>query len=353
MNFSEILTGILKNNSIVGAISSSVLIILFGFYLRRKGVFKDGTAKILTDVILSASLPALAFNAFMQDINKTSLMQGINLLIWGFAIYIILIFITKLIYIKYNGDKKVVLEILTTFGSTTFFGIPIISAVYGATGVMYASIFNIAYRVFLYSYAYIKMSGIKADKNNIKQMFLNSIVLATFLGMFIWVFQDSLPQITIGEKSYAFLRIDKTAFWLFKPMTYLAALSSPLAWLAIGAKLADISLVEAISSRDSWIYSFIKVLVVPFINLITLYILTVTNILPISFVGLASVIIMMATPTATVAAAYAIKFDKESVLTSNCSLLSTIFSVICMPLWIVVLEIIKSLNIYVSFRRRI
>lgn len=322
MNFSEILTGILKNNSIVGAISSSVLIILFGFYLRRKGVFKDGTAKILTDVILSASLPALAFNAFMQDINKTSLMQGINLLIWGFAIYIILIFITKLIYIKYNGDKKVVLEILTTFGSTTFFGIPIISAVYGATGVMYASIFNIAYRVFLYSYAYIKMSGIKADKNNIKQMFLNSIVLATFLGMFIWVFQDSLPQITIGEKSYAFLRIDKTAFWLFKPMTYLAALSSPLAWLAIGAKLADISLVEAISSRDSWIYSFIKVLVVPFINLIALYILTVTNILPISFVGLASVIIMMATPTATVAAAYAIKFDKESVLTSNCSLLS-------------------------------
>lgn len=346
MNFGEILTGILKNNNIVGAISSSVLIILFGFYLRRKGVFKDGTAKILTDVILSASLPALAFNAFMQDINKTSLMQGINLLIWGFAIYIILIFITKLIYIKYNGDKKVVLEILTTFGSTTFFGIPIISAVYGATGVMYASIFNIAYRVFLYSYAYIKMSGIKADKNNIKQMFLNSIVLATFLGMFIWVFQDSLPQITIGEKSYAFLRIDKTAFWLFKPMTYLAALSSPLAWLAIGAKLADISLVEAISSRDSWIYSFIKVLVVPFINLIALYILTVTNILPISFVGLASVIIMMATPTATVAAAYAIKFDKESVLTSNCSLLSTIFSVICMPLWIVVLEIIKSLNIY-------
>lgn len=347
MNFGEILTGILKNNNIVGAISSSVLIILFGFYLRRKEVFKDSTAKILTDVILSASLPALAFNAFMQDINKTSLMQGINLLIWGFAIYIILIFITKLIYIKYNGDKKVVLEILTTFGSTTFFGIPIISAVYGATGVMYASIFNIAYRVFLYSYAYIKMSGIKADKNNIKQMFLNSIVLATFLGMFIWVFQDSLPQITIGEKSYAFLRIDKTAFWLFKPMTYLAALSSPLAWLAIGAKLADISLVEAISSRDSWIYSFFKVLVVPFINLVALYILTVTNILPISFVGLASVIIMMATPTATVAAAYAIKFDKESVLTSNCSLLSTIFSVICMPLWIVVLEIIKSLNIYI------
>lgn len=45
MNFSEILTEILKNKNIVGAISSSVLIILFGFYLRRKEIFKDSTAK--------------------------------------------------------------------------------------------------------------------------------------------------------------------------------------------------------------------------------------------------------------------------------------------------------------------
>lgn len=346
MNISEIMGSILSNNKIIGAIASSVLIILFGFYLRKKEVLKDSTSKILSDVILSASLPALAFKAFMQDINKNSLAQGINLLIWGFVIYIILIFITKVIYIKYNGDKKVVLEVLTIFGSTTFFGIPIIAAVYGEIGVMYASIFNIAYRVFLYSYGYIKMSGIKADKKNIKQMFLNPIVIATFLGMFVWVFQASLPQVDVGGKSYAFLRIDKTAFWLFKPMTYLAALCSPLAWISIGAKLADISLKEAFSSSESWIYSLIKVIAVPAINIVALYFLTVTNILPVSFVGLATVVIMMATPTATVAAAYAIKFDKEALMTSNCSLLSTVFSVICMPLWIVVLEVLKNMNIF-------
>ena len=130
MNFSEIISSILKNNSIVGAISSSVLIILFGFYLRKTNVLKDGTSKTLSDVILSASLPALAFNSFMQDINKNSLEQGINLLIWGFAIYILLIFLTKVLYIQYKGDKKSVLEVLTIFGSTTFFGIPIVMVNY-------------------------------------------------------------------------------------------------------------------------------------------------------------------------------------------------------------------------------
>ena len=96
MSFNESLSGILSNNNIIGAISSAVLIILFGFYLRKRNIFKDSTAKILTDVILSASLPALAFKSFMQDINKESMMEGINLLIWGFIIYILLIFPYKI-----------------------------------------------------------------------------------------------------------------------------------------------------------------------------------------------------------------------------------------------------------------
>lgn len=350
MNFTDILMNILSNQSIVGAIASATLIILFGYYLRKKAVIDKATAKILSDVILSASLPALAFNSFMQDINTKTLVQGMNLLVWGFAMYIIFIFLSKIFYLKYSGDKEMILRILTVFGSTTFFGIPIIGAVYGPTGVMYASIFNIAYRVFLYSYAYIKISGIKMEKKNIKDMFLNPIVIATFLGMFIWIFQNSLPQVQVMVKdttaNFAFLRIDKTANWLFTPMKYLAALASPLAWLSVGAKLSDISLKDAFTDKTSWYYTIVKIICIPLLNIVILYVLNITNILPISFVGVASVVIMMSTPPATVAAAYAIKFDKEAVLTSNCSLLATVVCVVFMPIWIIILEIIKSLNLF-------
>lgn len=346
--------GIMKtigtNPKIIGAIASSVLIILLGFFLRKKEVFSKTTSKILSGVVLTAAIPALAFDSFMQDINGESLKQGVNLLIWGFAVYIILIFVTQILYIKFNGDKKEVLRVLTIFGSTTFFGIPITQAVYGATGVMYASIFNIAYRAFLYSYGYIKMSGLKMNKDNIKKMISNPIIIATFAGIVIWLFQKSLPQVTVVVEgkaaSYAFLRIDKTALWLFTPLSYLEKLCSPLAWLAIGATLAEISLKDAVSSKDSWYYSFMKVIIVPIINIVMLYVLNVTGILHISFIALAAVVIAMATPTATVAAAYSISFDKEAVVTSNCSFLSTIFSIICMPVWIIVLEVIKQSNIF-------
>jgi len=346
MNIGQLVIETITNEGLMGAIASSVIIILLGFYLRKKGTLNETAAKTLSAVLLSAAIPALAFSAFMQDINPETLRQGANVLIWGILVYILLIAVTKLMYAKYTGDKQDVLRVLTIFGSTTFFGIPIISAIYGAEGAMLAAIFNIGYRIFLYSYGYIKMSGLKIERKNIKTMFLNPIVLATFLGLFIWLIQGYLPQIAVGETTVGFLRVDQTIPWLYRPVIFLSNLASPLAWLSIGATLAEISLEDAAKEKDAWYYTFMKIAIVPFINLVILIILSITGIMPISFVALATMIIMMATPTATVAAAYAIGFDKEAILTSNCSLVSTIVGVAAMPLWIVILEIINALNIF-------
>lgn len=350
----EIIKKTLTDNAIIGAIFSSVTIILLGFYLRKKEIINSSASKVLTKIVLTVSLPALAFTSFMKDINGEQLRQGLSILVWGFAIYILLIPITKIMYAKVKGDKQDVYRVLTIFGSTTFFGTPIVTAVYGAVGTMYSNIFNIAYRVFLYSYAFIKMSGTKMDKENfkknMKEIFLNPIILATFIGLLIWLFQESLPQVGVmvkGEaKNYAFLRIDQTLPWLYKPLTYLSNLASPLAWLSIGATLAEVPFKSAVAQKDAWGYSLIKVIAIPVINLVLLMVLNMTGILPVAFEGVATTVIMMAAPTATVAAAYAISFDREALFTSNCSLLSTVVAVVAMPIWIIALEIIKNLAIF-------
>lgn len=348
--FFDILNTTLTDMTILSAISSTIFIILLGFIARKKEIFNDQVGKILSKVVLTVALPALAFKAFMQDIDPSSLAEGRNVLIWGIAIYIILIVLSKPIFMKFKGDEQDTLRVLTIFGSTTFFGIPIVGAIYGTEGVLYASIFNIGYRIFLYSYGYIKMSGLKMEMKNVKSMFLNPIVLATFLGLFIWLVQGYLPQVTVatetGLTEVAFLRIDQTAPWLFQPMTYLAGIASPLAWLAIGSTLGEVSFKKAAASKTSWFYSFAKVILVPIINIAFLLILTLTNILPVSLVGLGTIVVMMATPTATVAAAYAISFDKDALLASNASLLSTISAVVMMPVWIVIISMLDSLGIF-------
>lgn len=351
MSLLEMITATLTDNKIVSSITSTVFIILLGFFCRKKGIFTAAVGKLLSKVVLTVALPALAFNSFMQDINPTMLKQGTNVLIWGILIYIILIFVSKPFFLSYDKDKQDVLRVLTIFGSTTFFGIPIVGAIYGPTGVMYSSIFNIGYRIFLYSYGYIKMSGLKMELKNLKTMFLNPIVIATFLGLFVWLFQGYFPQMSVTTEDgaiqqFAFLRIDQTAVWLFKPMTYLAGLASPLAWLSIGSTLGEISFKSAATDKTSWYYSIVKVWLVPIVNIVLLALLTVSHILSIDTVALSTIVIMMATPTATVAAAYAISFDKEAVLTSNASLLSTITSVVMIPVWIITLNIIDKIGIF-------
>lgn len=350
----EIIKKTLTDNAILGAIFSSVAIILLGFYLRKKEILNSNASKMLTKLVLTISLPALAFTSFMKDINGEQLKQGMSILVWGFAIYIVLIPITKIMYAKVKGDKQDVYRVLTIFGSTTFFGTPIVTAVYGAVGTMYSNIFNIAYRVFLYSYAFVKMSGTKMDKENLKknmkEIFLNPIILATFLGLFIWLFQEKLPQIAVasadGATNYAFLRIDQTLPWVYKPLTYLSNLASPLAWISIGATLAEVPFKKAVSQKDAWGYSLIKVFCVPAINFVLLLAISKLGILPVSFEGMATTVIMMAAPTATVAAAYAISYDRESLFTSNCSLLSTVVAVVAMPILIVILEIIRNIGLF-------
>ena len=324
MNFFDIFVKTLSNEKISSAIISSVAIILLGYVMRRKKVFDDRTAKVLTQVVLSVSIAALAFKSFMAPIKPETFTQGLNVLIWGIVIYILLIFLTIPLYAKFEGDEQDALRVLSIFGSTTFFGIPIVSAIYGAEGALYASIFNIGYRIFLYSYGYIKMSGLKMTSKNIKSMFLNPIVIATFLGLFLWLAQAYLPQVTVavkdatsGEmvnKSVSFMRLDLTSPQITQILTYLAGLSSPLAWLAI--------------------------------NIVVLAILTVTHILPVNLVSLGTTVIMMATPPATVAASYAIRFDKGALVASNTSLIATLAAVIMAPIWIVIVELIGHLGIF-------
>lgn len=356
MNIGSAIMKTFTNQGIVSAITSTIFIIFLGYFLRKRGTFDPNFGKVLTKVVLAVAVAALSFNSFMQPISQKSLHQGIGVLVWGFVLYIILIFVTPLLYVHQDRDKREVMSILTTFGSTTFFGIPIVGAIYGPEGVLYSSIFNIGYRVFLYSYAYIKMTGLKMEKENIKKMFLNPIVIATIVGFILWLIQGSMPQVTVpllkngvaagGTTTVAFYRIDQTALWLWKPLNYLASLASPLALLAIGCTLGSISLKDAVSNKLAWYYSFNKVILVPLFNLIVLLILDATHIMPMNYVAIATIVIMMATPTATVAAAYAIGYDRQAVLASNSSLISTVSAVVMMPIWIAILGVLNTAGIF-------
>lgn len=337
----------ITNEGLISALTSTVFIILIGYFLRKKDILPEVTGTVLSQVLLKVALPALVIRAFMSDISQEQLTTGIGVVIFGFIIYIALIFIAPLLYSRYEGDKRITLSIITIFGSTQFFGMPIVESIYGAEGLIYANLFNIAYRVFLYSYAYIVMSGEKFERKdlgkNLKSIFSNVIIITTIIGFLIWTLQPILPQVTVDGSQYAFLRIDQTAPWLFEPIDYLANLASPLAWLTIGTQLAKLDIKDAFSNKDAWFYAVNKQLIVPLITMIGVVILGATNILSITPIAFSVMVVLMASPTSNTAATYALSFDRESYLASNATFLSSILSILVIPLWVVITEVVLAI----------
>lgn len=341
MNTTNTIISVLSDKNIIGVMSSSISIMILGFYLGKSNKLKSSFSIPLGEIILTISIPALSFNAFMKDFDKETFVNGINILIWSFLIHLFLMAIGNIFYKNLDLEKQLTLKIMSVFGGITVFGIPIAQALYGDLGVIYSSIFSIPYRVLLYSYGFIKMSSIKMDKKNLKSMFLNPVILATFIGLFIWIFQEYLPQVSISGQKFPILRIDKTAFWIYKPLAFLAGLCSPLAWLASGLKLSELPIKESLKNSIAWQFSIIKTLLIPFLVLVIILGANFFGILQLSSVSLGVITIMMATPTASVVIAYSLKYNKEPLITSSCSLLSTIFSLITIPILIAFLQIFK------------
>lgn len=368
----------LSSMSLWNAVVKSVLIILIGFCFTKLKILPEGTSKVLTKVVMSICLPCLAFSSFMTSISADTFNSALTAFIYGFVVYIAFIFLAKLLFIWVKDkDKKLVMEVLFVFGSTTFFGQPLIQAVF-PTAYNDSSMFNVAYRVFLYSYAYYVIcqrpsanasvqeenkeednssnEQVQPEKKKVdvvkilKQIFVNPIIIATFLGFILWSLQlvgdtSDASQwwvVTVNNSTGAFWNIKVSLPPLYQTMNTLGSLSSPLVWIAIGCTLGKVSFKQAAGDKDVWIYTFIKIVGAPVLNFALLALINLIPGINISFNVVAATTLMWATPPATVAITYCINANKHAGFASSCSLIGTLVAVCFIPVYIIVLTVIQS-----------
>ncbi len=367
-------------NNIKGALSSmdlwiavckSVVIILLGFLLTKGKILPDGTGKVLTKIVMMICLPCLAFSSFMTSISQATFESCLVSFIYGFVVYIAFIFLAKLLFIWVKDPtKRKVMEILFVFGSTTFFGQPLIKAVF-TDAFNDSSMFNIAYRVFLYSYAYYAICQNKDEneehekmtwasfKKILKKIFVNPVIIATFLGFILWSLQlvgdasdtNNWWVVTVNgvgnvPATGAFWNIKVSLPPVYQTMNTLGGLSSPLVWIAIGCTLGKVSFKSAASDKSVWAYSFIKLIAAPVLNFVFLLLINLIPGINVTFNTVAATTLMWATPPATVAVTYCINSNKESTFASSCSLIGTFLAVVFIPIYMILLTVIQNVGIF-------
>lgn len=366
------------------AIAKTIIFILLGFIFTKKKWLPDGTGKVLTKFIMAVCLPCLAFCAFMSDFTINGARDTVVNFILGFVLYIAFIFIGKLIFIWVKDKKKrTVLATLFAFGSTTFFALPLIQSLYPASSSFAVSNFNvmnIAYRVFLYSYAYVAISSLKSGEvvvnadgtvteaevkkesfgSLMKKVFLNPIVIATLSGLVLWLLQ-AIPGVAVVRTDWlstnvadtyvAIWRFDVTLPWVYQAANTLGGLSSTVILFAIGCTLGATNIKEAATDKFAWIWTAIKVVAAPAIVLAILFIIQAISkaIVPEGIISIDTVrssILTWMVPPATVAVGYCIAYDQEKEMASHISLLSTFGAVFGIIIWVIVLTIIETTGFF-------
>lgn len=363
-DLAENLQTALSSTTLWTNICKTVIFILLGFFFTKKKLLPDATGKVLTKFVMGVCLPCLAFCSFMTDFTVQGGVDAIVNFVLGFVLYILFIFLAKLLFIWVKDEnKRTVLSVLFAFGSTTFFGYPIVTAVYGAQAGNNFNIMNVAYRVFLYSYAYLAVAGVKLGSDEktsvpamLKKIFLNPILIATFAGLILWCLQ-AIPGVKFvpadwlsggaSETKYAVWRFDITLPWIFQAFKTLGNLASTIILFAIGCTLGGTNIADAAKDKYAWIWTGLKVFVAPAIVLGILFgIEAIAKLCGyeqlISVDTLNSSIITWMVPPATVAVGYCINFDKEKEMASHISLISTFGAVIGVIIWVLILTIVNA-----------
>ncbi|NFE19536.1 AEC family transporter [Clostridium botulinum] len=296
----------MKSN-IINQVLILSIIMGIGVICGKRKILNEEATKRLSDFLVKVTLPCLILSSFNYNFTEDMIKNAKMFFIYSIIIHIALILISGLFFIKYNERARKVLKFSTIFSNSAFMGYPVIEALYGKIGVFYASIFGIPFNIFMLSAGIMIYTG-ERDAKNLKGILKHPGIIATVLGMFILVFSISIP-IPINTA-----------------LQYVGSMTTPLSMIIVGSMLADINIKEIFSGTEAYYGSFVRLIIIPALVYILMIVVKADKLL------LEICVILEAMPTAVLATVLAEEYDGDVVLAAKCVFITTILSVITIPL---------------------
>ena len=291
----------------VNGVKSLFLIILVGVYAAKKRIITKEINKGLTNILLKITLPCLVVSSFIFDLSDELKDNIIRCFIYSPLVLIISIVISYILLIPIKGEKKIIIQFANVFSNCGFIGFPIVFSIYGNEGVIYASIFNLFFTAFLWTYGVILFNG-KMKREDIKKVLLNPAIVAVFIGLIIMIFGFDIPSV------------------LSSTLDLVGNMTSPLSMIIVGVILGNAKIISYLKDKTIYYSAFLKLIIMPCILILISRLLKDTSLV------IKTLIIVTAMPAAAMTSILAESFDKESEYSAVIVFITTLFSVITFPI---------------------
>jgi malate permease and related proteins len=300
------------NIDVINQVIVLFLMMVVGVYATKRGFISKEVEKGLSDLLLNITLPFLIVSTFNLNYDSNLLDNAKKIALYSIGIHIVLYTLSKVLFLKISKDKQPVLRFITTFSNVGFMGYPILQSIFGDVGVFYGAIFNMVFNCFVWTLGVSLYSGEKSFKSFI-QVLKNPAFIAVCVGLVLFVSPFKLPAP------------------IYKTLKLLGDTTTPLSMIIVGAMLSSANLKEVLSDWTIYIGSFACLVIAP---LIVYFGMTILG-LNIELIRICVVIISM--PGAVMAPIVASKYGGNAQYASQCVFLSTILSVLTIPIVILTL----------------
>lgn len=272
--------------------------------------FNKGLSKLVMNFFLVGMILSSVVNKEF-DMTGKEIMFSLGLWCIMIAVSVTVGWLIPRIFRMKNGDKGMY-SLMIGFMNNGFMGFPLAAAVYGTDVLFFAALSNIPFNLVLYTLGLIILNSGNGQKLELKRV-LNAPIIATLAAIVILALKIRMPvfvEDTVG---------------------YMSTATVPLSMMCVGVSLGGVSLKDAFCHPKLYLVSLMRLIVCPLLTWLILK----------GFVAdqtmLGVVILLASTPTAVICTILGIENGRDGIESSEGILLSTVLSMLTIPLMITIL----------------
>lgn len=310
------------------------ILIAVGFLCQRTKLLTEEANKCMADIVMYFVTPCVIINAFGSTLyakeELLEILKNIGIVaIIAVAVHILMIVIVSVIFRAKNEDRRRLMRFSAVFSNAGFIALPLAQALIDTPtsheGALYAAVYLAVFNIVLWTWGLIDMSG-DVKSMNAKKIILNPGIIGVVVGMLIFT---SPLYVNIGGTAGIVLPTI-----IADAISAMGALNLPLPMLMVGFYLGKANLIEAFKDGGTYLCIALRLVVFPLAVLLVTYLLGVRgNVLIVSVIGASA-------PVGATATIFSAKFNRDTELSVRLVSLSTILSMITMPLIIALTQMI-------------
>lgn len=283
------------------------LYMLVGYFCVKTKLLDHTARKCFTDFVIYITLPCMVFQSFAIEFTPQTLRSGAMVITIATGMALTALLLGKVLYMRCKDPHhKRIMQYGTLVSNSGFAGLPLVEAAFGAEGLFLGGLFIIPTRILMWS-AGISLFTDAPRRERIKNVLLNPGILAVEAGVIRMLCGWQLPT-----------QLDKA-------VSAMGNCTTPLAMAVVGMILASID-AKTVFEGKAFVLSAVRQLGLP------LLLLAVLRPLGINTLTLSVVVLLTGMPIGSTTAILAAKYGMAPEFASKCVFISTITSLITVPL---------------------